>query len=57
MHQIDFGELLMIKITREKFLEKVIKLHGLKYDYTFVDYVNNTTKIKIKCRTIGKYGS
>ena len=55
MHQIDFGELLMIKITREKFLEKVIKLHGLKYDYTFVDYVNNTTKIKIICQIHGMF--
>ena len=30
-------------------IEKFNKIHGNKYDYSLVEYVNNTTKVKIIC--------
>jgi very-short-patch-repair endonuclease len=33
----------------EKFLQKVYTKHSNKYDYSLVEYVNSTTKIKIIC--------
>lgn len=36
------------------FLEKAKQVHGDKYDYKDVLYVNNRTKIKIKCNICGK---
>ncbi len=33
----------------EKFIEKAIKVHGNKYDYSSVVYLNNSHKIKIIC--------
>jgi len=35
------------KITN--FIERAKKVHGNKYDYSLVDYINNSTKIKIIC--------
>jgi very-short-patch-repair endonuclease len=32
-----------------KFIEKSINIHGGKYDYSLVDYVNARTKVKIIC--------
>ena len=38
------------KPTTEEFIAKAIKLHGEnKYDYSFVDYINVITSIKIRC--------
>ena len=43
------------KISRSKFMplrefiRKAIKKHGGKYDYSLVDYIDSTTKIKIIC--------
>lgn len=37
----------------KNFLEKCLKIHGDKYDYSLVDYVNNKTKVKIICRKHG----
>jgi len=36
--------------TKEKFIEKVIKIHGDKYDYSLVEYITNKIKIKIICK-------
>jgi len=36
--------------TREEFIEKAIKIHGDRYDYSKVDYKNNKTKIEIYCK-------
>lgn len=36
-----------------KFIEKSIKIHGNKYDYSLVDYIDNKTKIKIICSIHG----
>ena len=37
------------KLTKEAFIEKAKKIHGDKYDYSKVDYVNNKTKVCIVC--------
>lgn len=33
----------------EEFLTRAIFVHGYKYNYSFVNYVNTKTKVKIKC--------
>ncbi len=35
------------KLTNEEFIEKSKKVHGDKYDYSLVEYVNYSTKVKI----------
>lgn len=37
---------------KEQFIEKSIKTHGDKYDYSKVDYVNSKTKVCIICNEI-----
>lgn len=37
----------------EDFVQKAKKVHGEKYDYSFVNYVTAKTKIKIVCHTHG----
>ena len=37
------------------FVEKSIKLHGNKYDYSLVNYINNKIKVKIICPTHGEF--
>jgi len=34
---------------KEQFIEKAIKVHGDKYDYSKVDYINSSTKVCIIC--------
>jgi hypothetical protein len=41
--------------SRSKFIERSIKIHGLKYNYKYVKYVNVDTKIVIKCKKHGKF--
>src|SRR5579862_2223958 len=41
--------------TTEEFIEKAIKKHGDKYDYSKVDYKNNKTKVKIFCKNHNGY--
>ena len=43
------------KITTKDFIEKAKTFHGNKYDYTFVDYINNTTPICIICPKHGEF--
>ena len=43
----------MRKLTKEEFISKSKLIHGDKYDYSLVDYVNNSTKIKIICQIHG----
>jgi len=43
------------KTTPEQFIEKAIKVHGDKYDYSKVEYVNSRTKIIIICKTHGEF--
>lgn len=43
------------KTNSEEFIEKAIKIHGDKYDYSKVVYVNAKSKVCIICRKCGKY--
>jgi hypothetical protein len=43
------------KLTTEQFIEKSQKVHGDKYDYSKVEYVNNKTKVCIKCPEHGEF--
>ena len=45
----------MIKNTLENFIEKAKKIHGDKYDYSKVEYVNNRTKVCIICPEHGEF--
>lgn len=40
-------------MTKEEFIEKAVKKHGDKYDYSLVEYVNNKTPIIVICKTCG----
>jgi len=40
-------------LTRQEFIKKAKKIHGDKYDYSLVDYVNNKTKVIIICKNCG----
>jgi len=45
----------MKKLTTEEFIEKARKVHGGKYDYSKVAYVNNSTKVCIVCPEHGEF--
>lgn len=44
-----------IKNKNEIFIEKAVKVHGDKYDYSLINYITNTDKIKIICKTHGEF--
>ena len=44
-----------VKLTTESFIAKVNKIHINKYDYSLVDYVNNSIKVKIICPEHGVF--
>lgn len=43
------------KKTSEVFIQEAQKVHGNKYDYSLVDYVNDRTKVKIACPKHGLF--
>ena len=43
----------LAKHTTESFIQKAKQIHGDKYDYSKVDYVNNKTKVLITCKVCG----
>jgi len=43
------------KSTTSEFIEKAKKVHGDKYDYSLVDYINSTSKVKIICPEHGVF--
>lgn len=45
----------MKRLTKEEFISKVEKIHPEKYDYSEVNYVNNSTKIKVYDKEIKEY--
>lgn len=45
----------MKKYTTESFIEKSKKVHGEKYDYSKVEYVNSNTKVCIICPEHGEF--
>ena len=42
----------MKKLTTEEFIERARKIHGNKYDYSKVNYVNAKTKVCIICTIV-----
>lgn len=45
----------MAKLTTEEFIKKAREVHGDKYDYSKVEYVNNQTKVCIICKDHGEF--
>ena len=45
----------MTKLTTEQFIEKARKIHGDKYDYSKVEYIDSRTKVCIICPTHGEF--
>jgi len=43
------------KLNTEEFIEKAKAIHGDKYDYSLVEYKNNSTKVKIICPEHGVF--
>jgi len=43
------------KLTKEQFIEKANKIHGNKYDYSKVEYINNKTRVCIICPKHGEF--
>lgn len=43
------------KLTTEEFIEKAKAIHGDKYDYSKVNYINNHTKVEIICPKHGSF--
>lgn len=44
-----------VKITTKEFIQKAIKIHGSKYNYDNVVYVNNITSVIITCKKHGDF--
>ena len=40
---------------REDFIKKATEKHGNKYDYSLVEYISNSTKVKIVCPIHGEF--
>ena len=45
----------MRRLTKEEFIKKVREIHGDKYDYSKVEYVNNKIKVCIVCSKHGEF--
>lgn len=45
----------MEKLTKDTFINKALKVHNNKYDYSKVNYVNNHTKVCIICPEHGEF--
>lgn len=43
------------RMTRDEFIRRAQAIHGTKYDYSRVEYVNNKTKVKIICPVHGEF--
>ena len=43
------------KKTTAQFLKDAVGVHGAKYDYSLVKYVNSSTKLIIKCSEHGEF--
>ena len=45
----------MKTLTTEQFIEKARSIHGDKYNYSKVNYINNKTKVTITCSEHGDF--
>lgn len=43
------------RLTTEQFIEKALKVHGNKYDYSKTEYINSLTKVTIICPDHGDF--
>ena len=43
------------RLTKEEFILRAREIHGWKYDYSKVEYVNNHTKVRIICPEHGEF--
>lgn len=43
----------MRKLSKEEFIKRAKEIHGNKFDYSLVNYINNRTKVKIICSVHG----
>jgi DNA-directed RNA polymerase subunit RPC12/RpoP len=43
------------RLTKDEFIETARKVHGDTYDYSMVEYINSTTKVKIVCPIHGVF--
>lgn len=43
------------RLTKEEFIERAEKVHNNKYDYSKVEYVNNSTKVCVQCPEHGEF--
>lgn len=49
------NEYMRKKLTTKEFIEKATQIHGDKYDYSKVEYVNSSTKVCIICPKHGEF--
>ena len=42
-------------LNKKQFVNRSKKIHGNKYDYSLVEYVNNSTRVKIICQKHGMF--
>lgn len=54
-NHIVFNSIMPKSKTKEQFIEKACKIHGDKYDYSKVNYINNKTKVCIICPIHGEF--
>jgi very-short-patch-repair endonuclease len=45
------------KLTKEEFIEKAIKIHGSKFDFSDIEYINSKTHIDVLCTVHGIFKS
>ena len=45
----------MKRLTTEDFIKAAREIHGDKYDYSKVNYINNTTPVRIICPELGEF--
>ena len=43
------------RLTKEDFVTKAVNIHGLRYDYSKVEYGGNKKKVRIICRNHGSF--
>jgi len=43
------------RLTTEEFIERAKVIHGEKYDYSLVEYINQNTYVTIRCLIHGIY--
>lgn len=54
---IKINNIIMLKkLTTEEFISKTKEVHGDKYDYSLVEYINSRTKIKNKKHIVVDFG-